>query len=202
MASFTSRIRSRTEAFVADLDTLVRRAALAAVGDSLASLESLRGARVRIKRRREQLAELTERIERHVQEHPGTGVEAMGRALAVPSKDLALPIKRLLDERRLVKEGEKRSTRYFPGGDSAGVASRTTTRTRRAGPRLRKAGKTRAGEGGAREGRAPGGGAGSAQAGALGTAVTDASPAEAAGPAAAEGERGADGDDARLRVAL
>lgn len=61
-------------------------------------------------------------IKAHLAANPGQGVEAIAKALGVPSKDLALPIANLLGARSIRKEGEKRGTRYFVTGSSEGKA--------------------------------------------------------------------------------
>jgi ABC-type nitrate/sulfonate/bicarbonate transport system substrate-binding protein len=47
--------------------------------------------------------------------HPGNGVEAMAKAMGVQTKELALPIAKLLKSRHIKKRGQKRATKYFPG---------------------------------------------------------------------------------------
>lgn len=46
-------------------------------------------------------------------EQPGQSVEQIGKALGVKTKDLALPIVRMVDEKKLSKQGQRRGTRYF-----------------------------------------------------------------------------------------
>ena len=113
------RIRTRALEFAAELDTLIRKAALQAIADTLLrptaafALGGSTGRRIG-KRGPAEIAALTDRVRSYVGEHPGRGVEVMSRDLGLPSKDLALPIKRLLATGAIAKEGEKRSTRYFP----------------------------------------------------------------------------------------
>ena len=41
--------------------------------------------------------------------------EAIGKALATPTKDLTLPVKKLVAEKKIVAKGERRATKYFGG---------------------------------------------------------------------------------------
>jgi hypothetical protein len=41
-------------------------------------------------------------------------MEAIGKALGAPTKDLNLPIKKLLASKKIRSEGHKRATEYFP----------------------------------------------------------------------------------------
>jgi hypothetical protein len=42
-------------------------------------------------------------------------MEAIGKALGKPTRELNLPIKKLLSAKRIRSEGHKRATEYFPG---------------------------------------------------------------------------------------
>jgi len=48
--------------------------------------------------------------------NPGQSVEQIGKALGVTITDLAPPINRMLDEKKLSKKGERRGTWCFPAG--------------------------------------------------------------------------------------
>jgi hypothetical protein len=41
-------------------------------------------------------------------------MEAIGKALGVPTRELNLPIKKLLAAKRVKTQGHKRATEYFP----------------------------------------------------------------------------------------
>ena len=49
-----------------------------------------------------------------VKAKPGSTAEQLKMATKIMGTDFALPIKKLLEERRIRKTGEKRSTKYFP----------------------------------------------------------------------------------------
>jgi hypothetical protein len=61
------------------------------------------------------LAETVRRLGQYIAENPGQNIEQIGKALQTPTKDLSLPIKKLLREKKITSEGLKRATRYFPG---------------------------------------------------------------------------------------
>jgi hypothetical protein len=58
------------------------------------------------------LAALVERLWAYIQANPGQRIEQINRALGMPTKDLALPIKKLLAANRITSRGEKRATTY------------------------------------------------------------------------------------------
>jgi predicted component of type VI protein secretion system len=68
------------------------------------------------KRPPEELAATTAKLGAYIAKNPGLGIEAIGKALAIPTKDLALPVKKLLSSGKIKVTGEKRATRYFPKG--------------------------------------------------------------------------------------
>ena len=59
-----------------------------------------------------ELDALTERLFAQIKKTPGQGIEAIGKALGVATKELALPVKRLLDDRKIITKGKRRGTRY------------------------------------------------------------------------------------------
>jgi predicted transcriptional regulator len=61
-----------------------------------------------------ELAKLTEKLGEYIKENPGLRMEAIARALATPTRELNLPIKKLLASKKIRFEGHKRATEYFP----------------------------------------------------------------------------------------
>ncbi len=55
-----------------------------------------------------------------IQANPGLRVEQIGRTLGAATKDLTLPLKKLLSQRMVRSEGQRRATRYFPAGGGGG----------------------------------------------------------------------------------
>jgi len=131
------RSRARIEAFTNDLSTLVRQAALEAVSQALGGTASIgiapvkrgpgRPARAasaappakparkgkRAKRTPEDVAKMGEAVVAYVAKNPGQSVEQIGKALGVKTKDLALPIIRMVEAKKLKTKGQRRGTPYF-----------------------------------------------------------------------------------------
>jgi hypothetical protein len=59
---------------------------------------------------------IKERFLAHVQANPGQGIEEIKRALKMETKELTLPVKQLLADKKIATKGEKRSTKYYPRG--------------------------------------------------------------------------------------
>jgi hypothetical protein len=60
------------------------------------------------------LAQITEQVFNHVKANPGQGVEQIAKALSTSTKELTLPIRKLLNDKKVSSKGQKRATRYFP----------------------------------------------------------------------------------------
>lgn len=135
--STSSAIQARVDAFVADLTALVQQAVIekiqAAIGQTVAAPQraprarsasasgaaapaARRGARRRGgKRTPAELSQMATAVVQYVEANPNSNIEEIGRGVGIATKDLALPVKKLLKEGRLKKKGEKRATRYNPG---------------------------------------------------------------------------------------
>jgi hypothetical protein len=59
------------------------------------------------------LAALTEKLGAHVAANTGQDIREIGAALRATTAELALPIKKLLADKKIKKRGQRRSTRYF-----------------------------------------------------------------------------------------
>ena len=66
------------------------------------------------KRTPQELNQITEQIFGYIKANAGQGVEQMAKALATSTKELTLPIRKLLSEKKISSKGQKRATRYFP----------------------------------------------------------------------------------------
>jgi hypothetical protein len=125
-----SEIRSRLESFVQDLTAMIRASAMELVRDALGrqggaprrragarrastvvtSARRPKGA----KRDPEVLAALTEKLGAFIKKTPGQRIEQIGKALGTPTKELALPVKKLTAAKKISTKGQKRATTYFP----------------------------------------------------------------------------------------
>ena len=142
MSNIHDQIASRIKAFATELEELVRKAAIDAVTQSLGSGPvAPRSAPVRAaapaaaaaaapkaaaaprpraaskggKRPPEELAEMVTKAGDWIKGNPGHGVEDMAKSLGVQTKELALPIAKLLKNKTIKKRGQKRATKYYPG---------------------------------------------------------------------------------------
>ena len=107
-------LRECVENFVFDLDVLMRKAALLALeetfgGNGVGSGRSRPGA----KRSPAELEHLQAALLETITVNPGLRVEALSEVMKVPSRDLTLPIRKLLGARKIKKKGQKRATSYF-----------------------------------------------------------------------------------------
>jgi hypothetical protein len=126
-----TQIQSRIESFTAELAQLIRQAALESVSEALTGSGMLRnsgrraaGPAVRAssrsdfpsaagKRSREEIDGLSERLLDFIRNNPGQRTEQIGSALGVPTKELVLPMRKLLREGQLKTKGQKRATAYY-----------------------------------------------------------------------------------------
>lgn len=67
------------------------------------------------KRTSEYLEKLGERFLSFVKANPGLRIEQINKELGTQTKDLALPIRKLIARGHISIKGQKRSTTYFPG---------------------------------------------------------------------------------------
>lgn len=66
------------------------------------------------KRTPAQLNAITDQVFNYIKSNGGQGVEQIAKALATSTKELTLPIRKLLAEKKIGSKGQKRATRYFP----------------------------------------------------------------------------------------
>jgi len=66
------------------------------------------------KRTPQQLGQITEQVFNYIKSNAGQGVEQIAKSLATSTKELTLPIRKLLGEKKIGSKGQKRATRYFP----------------------------------------------------------------------------------------
>ena len=140
-STIETQIKERIQAFVQELDLLVRRGTLDSLRQVLDGRPARRG-RPRGSRgpgRPPAAAADGSRIAGQVRANPGQTVGQIAQALGAKPKSLAKAIKTMLGEKQIRKTGQRRGTRYFPPGPGRlpGTALRKT-RARRGG-RGRKA---------------------------------------------------------------
>lgn len=135
------QIRTRIDTFLQELAQLVRQSAVEAVRDALgagstAPAAPRRGpgrprksgtpspietaapkARAgrkgkRGKRSTEAVGEMAEKLFNYIAANAGQSIEEIGKGLGVATKELKLPIKKLLGGKRIKTTGQRRGTRY------------------------------------------------------------------------------------------
>jgi hypothetical protein len=135
MSNFQHEMNQVVDGFVAQITELARRAALNTLEATFAShgagrasvVAAPRGAAPAApprgrgaKRRPEDLEALSNQFASFVKSHPGLRIEQINKELGTTTKDLALPIRKLIAERVISAKGKKRSTTYFPGKKAKG----------------------------------------------------------------------------------
>jgi hypothetical protein len=134
MSDFQNDLNQAVQSFVEQIAELARRAALdtiesafgsrsgraggaravAAASAGAAQVGRPRGGRS-AKRRPEDLEALSTKFASFVKANPGMRIEQINKELGTTTKDLALPIRKLIAEGMVKAKGQKRSTMYFPG---------------------------------------------------------------------------------------
>ena len=122
MSDLQTEMNRVVEGFVAQITELARRAAIDTLEGTLgkrgAATLALRNGRGRgrgAKRTAGELEKLGDRFLEFVAKHPGLRIEQINKQLGTSTKDLALPIRKMIAEGSLKTKGEKRSTTYFAG---------------------------------------------------------------------------------------
>jgi hypothetical protein len=129
--SVNDRIRSRVEAFAEELSALIRDSAMETVREALGAGSSpRRGARagraaattapVRGGRREkgqkrdpDEIERLTGRLLDYVRSNTGQRIEQIAAGMGTVTKELNLPVKKLIAQKSLKTKGQKRATQYF-----------------------------------------------------------------------------------------
>ena len=131
MSNFQQEMNQVVDGFVAQITELARRAALNTLEATFASHGARRAPTVApprgaapvgrprggrgAKRRPEDLEALSNQFASFVKSHPGLRIEQINKELSTTTKDMALPIRKLIAEGMISAKGSKRSTQYFPG---------------------------------------------------------------------------------------
>jgi hypothetical protein len=145
-STLDTELRSKIDSFLEELSALVKRAALDSVHAALGNgaTPTRRGpgrprgttrsataapASANGKRTSDQVDATAQRIATFVRANPGTRLEQIASGLGTSSKELKLPVIKLLGSKTLTKKGQKRGTKYFVG---AGRPQRAQGRRRKA----------------------------------------------------------------------
>jgi DNA-binding NtrC family response regulator len=67
------------------------------------------------KRSPDEIAKTTEKLLQYIVKNSGQRIEEIAKGVGNSTKELTLPVKKLLSEKKISAKGEKRATRYFAG---------------------------------------------------------------------------------------
>lgn len=103
--------------FVTQITDLAKRAAIdtleSALGKQLSAAPRSGNRHKGSKRTSTELEKMAETFFSYVMKHPGMRIEQINKHLGTTTKDLALPIRKMIADGEIKTKGEKRSTMYF-----------------------------------------------------------------------------------------
>jgi hypothetical protein len=119
MNNFQQQINKLVSDFVSGVTELAQRAAVESLQTAFSDQAS--GKLVRFngssnkngKRRNSELVELMEQVRNYIVANPGQRIEHINKALQTTTKDLQLPIRKLIADGRIYTKGSRRITHYF-----------------------------------------------------------------------------------------
>lgn len=124
------RIQAIIAKFVGDLTVAIQEDAAAAfkaaIGGELGDLRATRGSGARsapaqrasgrgkgAKRDPGELEALTTKLATYIKRNPGQRIEQIGQELGITTKELVLPVRKLIAAKRVSTKGQKRATTYY-----------------------------------------------------------------------------------------
>jgi len=152
MSDIETKIQQHIKKFVAELNDLVREAAIQAVSDALRPKTTSRAASPRPpavgaepktrskkkggRRNPHVMKKQQEALVSYITANPGRLMENIAKALGSSSKEMGRPVSKLIEVGAVHRVGERRASRYFPGPADA-ATRKTATKTTKAAPRKR-----------------------------------------------------------------
>jgi hypothetical protein len=124
MSDFQNELNRVVSGFVTQVTELARRAAIDTLESALGRRTRLANGHARTalrgggggKRTSDEIERLAESFHGYVAKHPGMRIEQINKELGTTTKDLALPIRKLIADGAVKTKGAKRSTTYFSRG--------------------------------------------------------------------------------------
>lgn len=120
MSDFQTEMNRVVGEFVAQITELAKRAAIDTLEGALGKRGTTNFAvgrggsrRKGAKRTSADLEQMGDNFHAYVLKNPGLRIEQINKQLGTTTKDLALPIRKMIAEGSLKTKGEKRSTTYF-----------------------------------------------------------------------------------------
>jgi hypothetical protein len=80
------------------------------------------------KRSRESLEAMQSKVLGFIKSHPGLRIEEINRQLGTNTKELALPMKKLIAAKQIKAVGQRRATKYFGGVENVAKRGRKSTK--------------------------------------------------------------------------
>ena len=137
MPSVNDRIRQRVEEFAEEIAELIRASAMetvaAALGEGVGGGRGGRGRGRRgagrpargagrlsvsrakgAKRPPGEIEKLASELASYIKSNPGQRIEQIAKGIGTSTKELTLPVKKLLAKKSIKTRGQKRATQYFP----------------------------------------------------------------------------------------
>jgi hypothetical protein len=115
MEQLQTQMNQLVRSFTSQIAELARRAALQALQASLEKPERPPATITEAKRSTADIERLARRFVSFVEAHPGLRIEEINKQLGTSTRDLALPVRRLISARAIRTEGIKRARVYFAG---------------------------------------------------------------------------------------
>jgi len=113
VTKLVSRFQSDLVALASEIASQTIRDALVVNGNGHSNGHARGGSQKGQKRDPAVIAETGKRFVAFVAKHPGLRIEQINKQLGTTTKDLALPIRKLLADKAIKIKGQKRSTTYF-----------------------------------------------------------------------------------------
>jgi hypothetical protein len=107
-------INERVAEFVADITELARELAVETVQKNLQQPFSLERKKSGGKRSPEELEAVCELLYEYLTENPNQRMEEIAEGMGMSSRELSLPLRKLLEQKRVRGKGRKRATTYAP----------------------------------------------------------------------------------------
>jgi hypothetical protein len=154
-SNLDTRLQSRIDDFVKEINVLVRQSAVEAVQTALtdgaparrsstgkARKQATKKRGKRVRRSGAQVEALAGKALAAIAREPGRRLGEIARELRVVTKDARRPVQTLLDEKQVKTTGQRGGTRYFPAGaagkKTAKKSAKKRTAKRKPGKRAKK----------------------------------------------------------------
>jgi hypothetical protein len=126
MSDVHTQIERLVATFVEQVTALARQAAMDTLSTGLKRKGGItllagvpgRGRGKGVKRTQNDLARTGDKLLEFVAANPGLRIEQINKQLGTSTRDLQLPIRKLIADGALKTKGQKRSTQYFAAGDA------------------------------------------------------------------------------------